>query len=199
MKRFLIFLLAAVGTLTVNAQKLEITPQYGYQVGSKYNFYLGYYKLKASDQYGVTLDFSLRNDFQLEFSWIQQQSSVGVQNVEYPVEQEVSDIIVNHFQFGAIRTFGYSDLIPYAGLSMGWSTFDPDRRNYGSNSTFTVGVNGGVKYFFSDHVGVRLQSQLLFPIEWGGIYLSTGGGGISAGGTLVQLNFSGGLIIALGT
>jgi len=199
MKRFLIFLLAAVGTLTVNAQKLEITPQYGYQVGSKYNFYLGYYKLKASDQYGVTLDFSLRNDFQLEFSWIQQQTSVGVQNVEYPVEQEVSDITVNHFQFGAIRTFGYSDLIPYAGLSMGWSTFDPDRRNYGSNSTFTVGVNGGVKYFFSDHVGVRLQSQLLFPIEWGGIYLSTGGGGISAGGTLVQLNFSGGLIIALGT
>ena len=169
-----------------------------YQVGSKYNYYLGYYKLKASDQFGVTVDFTVGNDFQAEFSWIQQQTSVGVQNVEYPVEQEVSDITVNHFQFGVIRTFGYSDLVPFAGLSLGWSTFDPDRRNYGSNSTFTVGINGGIKYFFSDHVGVRLQTQLLFPIEWGGIYLSTGGGGISAGGTLVQMNFSGGLILALG-
>lgn len=198
MKRILIVLIAAFGIAAGNAQKIEITPQYGYQVGSKYNYYLGYYKLKASDQFGVTVDFTLRNDFQAEFSWIQQQTSVGVQNVEYPVEQEVSDITVNHFQFGVIRTFGYSELVPFAGLSLGWSTFDPDRSNYGSNSTFTVGIHGGIKYFFSDHVGVRLQSQLLFPIEWGGIYLSNGGGGISAGGTLVQLNFSGGLILAFG-
>ena len=198
MKRILIALIAAFNIAAGNAQKIEITPQYGYQVGSKYNYYLGYYKLKASDQFGVTVDCTVGNDFQAEFSWIQQQTSVGVQNVEYPVEQEVSDITVNHFQFGVIRTFGYSDLVPFAGLSLGWSTFDPDRRNYGSNSTFTVGINGGIKYFFSDHVGVRLQTQLLFPIEWGGIYLSTGGGGISAGGTLVQMNFSGGLILALG-
>ena len=36
------------------------------------------------------------------------------------------------------------------------------------------------------------------PIEWGGVYISSGGGGVTTGGSILQLNFSGGLIFAFG-
>ena len=65
------------------AQKFEITPQYGYQVGSKWNYYGGYVKLKASDQYGVTANLSLSDNIQGEFFWARQNSSVAVKDVVF--------------------------------------------------------------------------------------------------------------------
>ena len=180
------------------AQKFEITPQYGYQVGSKWNYYGGYVKLKASDQYGVTANLSLSDNIQGEFFWARQNTSVAVKDVViYPVEEEVTDASVDHFQLGVIHTFGYSDALPFVGLSAGWSTFNPDEPQYNTTTSFSFGFSGGLKYFFSDHIGIRLQGQLLVPVQWGGVYLGTGGGGVYTGGSILQLNFSGGLIIAI--
>ena len=36
------------------------------------------------------------------------------------------------------------------------------------------------------------------PVGWGGIYIGGDGTGVTAGGSILQLNFSGGLIIGLG-
>lgn len=180
------------------SQKFEITPQYGYQVGSKWNYYGGYVKLKSSDQYGATLGLNLTDNLQVEFFWAQQNSTVAVKDVIlYPKEQDITDARVDHFQFGVVHNFGYSQTLPFVGMSAGWSTFNPDGRAFNSNTSFTVGFTGGVKHFFTDHVGIRLQGQLLMPVQWGGVYIGTGGSGVSAGGTILQLNFSGGLILAL--
>lgn len=195
-------LLCVLITLTVSlesqAQKFEITPQYGYQVGAKWNYYGGYVKLKASDQYGITANISLSDNLQGEFFWAQQNATVAVKDVIfYPIEQEVTEATVDHFQLGIIHMFGYSDARPFVGMSAGWSTFNPDEPQYNSTTSFSFGFSGGLKYFFSDHVGIRLQSQLLVPVQWGGVYLGTGGGGVYTGGSILQLNFSGGLIIAI--
>lgn len=185
-------------SLETQAQKFEITPQYGYQVGAKYNYYGGYVKLKASDQFGVTANISLSDNLQAEFFWAQQSSAVAVKDVIfYPVEEEVTDATVDHFQLGIIHMFGYSDARPFVGMSAGWSTIGSDDRAYDSTTSFSFGFSGGLKYFFSDHVGIRLQGQLLVPVQWGGVYLGTGGGGVYTGGSILQLNFSGGLIIAI--
>lgn len=185
-------------SLDAQAQKFEITPQYGYQVGAKWNYYGGYVKLKSSDQYGITANLSFTDDIQGEFFWARQNSSVAVKDVVfYPVEEEVTDATVDHFQFGIIHMFGYSDARPFVGLSAGWSTFSPDEPEYNTTTSFSFGFSGGLKYFFSDHVGIRLQGQLLVPVQWGGVYLGTGGGGVYTGGSILQLNFSGGLIIAI--
>lgn len=185
-------------SLETQAQKFEITPQYGYQVGAKWNYYGGYVKLKASDQYGVTANISLSDNLQGEFFWAQQNSTVSVKDVIfYPVEEEVTEATVDHFQLGILHTFGYSDALPFVGMSAGWSTFNPDEPEYNSTTSFSFGFSGGLKYFFSDHVGIRLQGQLLVPVQWGGVYVGTGGGGVYTGGSILQLNFSGGLIIAI--
>jgi len=191
--------LAIFVSVSMHAQKVEITPQYGYQVGAKYNYYGGYLKLKASDQYGVTVGVNPNDDISVEFMWAQQNTTMSIQDyIAYPQETNLSDIVVNHYQIGAIHMFGYSDARPYAGLSMGWSTFNPEKERYNSTTTFTIGLSGGFKYFFTDRIGIRIQSQLLMPISWGGVYIGGGGGAVTAGGSILQLNFSGGLIIGLG-
>ena len=191
---FIIFI-----SLDTYAQKVEITPQYGYQVGSKYNYYGGYLKFHGSDQYGLTFGINATDDVTIEFMWAQQNSKVSVKDaIYYPQETEVTDMQANHYQLGGIHMFGYSDARPFAGISAGWSTWSPEDSVFGSNTTFTLGLTGGLKYFFSDRIGLRLQGQLLMPINWGGFYGGTGGGGVTVGGSILQLNFSGGLIIGLG-
>ena len=131
--------------------------------------------------------------------WAQQNTSMSIKDyIGFPQETELSDIVVNHYQIGAIHMFGYSDARPYAGLSAGWSTWNPEKEKYNSTTTFTMGISGGLKYFFNDHIGIRLQSQLLMPVSWGGVYVGGGGGGVTTGGSVLQLNFSGGIIIGLG-
>ena len=68
---FIAVILLAV-THPFYAQKVEITPQYGYQVGAKYNYYGGYLKLKSSDQYGLTFGVNATDDITVEFMWAQQ-------------------------------------------------------------------------------------------------------------------------------
>jgi len=189
-----------IGATTMTYAQIEITPQYGYQIGSKYNFYNGYIKLTDSAQYGITLDVDVNDQgTQVELFWVYQDSEVRVLDYFlYPFETTLTDVTANHFQFGVIQNFQDGDFRPFAGMSGGFTVFDPADSFYSSRTKFTLGFSGGIKYFFTERIGIRLQSQLLMPIEWGGVYISSGGGGITTGGSLLQLNFSGGLIFALG-
>lgn len=200
MKKILFIIgIAVLFSIEAHAQKVEITPQYGYQVGSKYNYYGGYLKFHGSDQYGLTFGVNASDDITVEFMWAQQNSRVSIKDVVYyPIEEEVTDMQANHYQIGAIHMFGYSDARPFAGLSAGWSTWSPEDSLFDSHTTFTLGLTGGMKYFLTDRLGLRLQGQLLMPVNWGGFYVGGGGGGVTVGGSVLQLNFSAGLIIGLG-
>jgi hypothetical protein len=196
----LLGLVCLMGTHLIHGQKVEITPQYGYQIGAKLNYNGGYIKLKSSDQYGLTFGVNVADDISVEFMWARQNTSVNVKDVVfYPQETEITDATIDHYQIGAIHMFGYSDAKPFVGLSAGWSNFDPEEEDYFSNTNFTLGLTGGLKYFFNKRVGLRLQAQLLMPVNWGGIYVGGGGSGVTVGGSILQLNFSGGLIIGLGS
>ena len=187
-------------THSIYAQKIEITPQYGYQVGAKYNYYGGYLKLKSSDQYGLTFGVNATDDITVEFMWAQQNTNIRIKDFQFaPQETDLTDVVVNHYQIGAMHMFGYSEARPFAGLSAGWSTFNPEMEIYNGTTTFTLGVSGGLKYFFTDRIGIRIQSQLLMPVSWGGVlrwrwrrrrYCWRFNS--------YNLNFSGGLIIGLG-
>ena len=46
-------------TVDTYAQKLELTPIYGYQLGAKLNYRGGFVRLDDGDQYGVALGVNL--------------------------------------------------------------------------------------------------------------------------------------------
>lgn len=51
---------------------------------------------------------------------------------------------------------------------------------------------------FSEKIGLNIQGNLYFPVEWGGVYVGGGPGGVSGGvsttSTTVIGGFSGGLV-----
>lgn len=196
-------------TIVMNAQGIEITPQYGYQINSKLNFNRGDIKVRGSGEFGITGSVNVGRGLAAEFSWLQQNSDLKVNHVEGPANNgDWGDISINHYQFGAVQHFGNDDNVrPFFGVSGGWSTFNPENNFYdngdvdappylNTTTTFTFGISGGVKYMFSNHVGIRLQGNLLLPV-YGGVYYGyypyQGYSNVVA-----LLNFSGGLIFAFG-
>lgn len=190
--------------------QVEITPQAGYQVGSKYSYYDGYIKLAASGNYGVTVDFDINPvGGQVEIFYAFQNADLNIKDYFYfPYETFITEFDVHHIQAGFIQNFNYDeDLRPFAGMSAGVTVFNPGyiksnglQPDYdpGSRTKFSFGFTGGVKYFFTERIGMRVQAQLLIPIEWGGVYYGYGGSVYTSGGSLLQLNFTGGLIFRLG-
>lgn len=195
----LLFILIAICTVNSFSQQIEITPQYGYQLGSKYSYNSGHIKNTDSDQFGVTVGLGIE-DITMEFTWTQQNTAVKRNEGRYPIETHLTNLTINHYQFGATYSLAHTAVIPFVGVSAGWVNSKPENNTYESSSKFEWGVTGGMKYFFSEHIGIRLQSQLLVPINWGGVYIENGNGNsVYAGGTILQLNFSGGLIFAFGS
>lgn len=87
----------------------------------------------------------------------------------------------------------------YAGLSIGAAGLVP-KNNLDPAWRVAFGLTLGIKFLLSKNIGIKIQSQGLFPIQWAGgtLYAGTGGAGygISAGTSIVQINVGGGLYYA---
>jgi hypothetical protein len=95
---------------------------------------------------------------------------------------------------------GNDKVIPFGSFSLGATWFSaPD---YETQWVFSVTAGLGLKVMFSDRVGVMLRTRLMLPMNFSGgtYYYGVGGGGLSVSSysSLVQGDFNGGLIIALG-
>ena len=121
---------------------------------------------------------------------------------EHP-EQTV-EMAVNHFQIGSVNELHLDNeaIRPYGTLTLGTTWFNLKEENSNDEWLFSVAAGLGLKYFFNERVGIRLQARMLLPVVYngGGFYIGTGGSGmyVSSTAPIVQGDFTGGLIIALG-
>jgi hypothetical protein len=147
----------------------------------------------------------------VELSYINMSTELRIRDrIASPSESRLSDMNVDWFMLGGTRYFGDDKVKPFFGGQLGVSVFSPsnvDRdiapRGLDSITKFSFGFKGGVVVMFSERVGINLQGNLLFPVQWGGFYVGAGTGGISTGvntgTTIVMGGFSGGLVFRLGT
>jgi len=90
----------------------------------------------------------------------------------------------------------------YGGLSLGAAGFVPKNTQYKLDPAWRVafGLTLGAKFLVGKKIGIKIQAQGLFPIQWAGgsLYVGTGGSGygVSAGTSIVQINVGGGLFYA---
>lgn len=201
-----VFVLAFLMVSKGYSQSIEITPSYGYQFGTKLNYGPNYLKMKDSDQFGITLGYETYDDMMVEISYIHQGTELRIRDNQIaPIEARVSDLAVDWIQIGGTRYFTNGNIKPFFGAGLGVAIFSPKNENYdvvnralNSTTEFAFSFKTGVNIMFSDHVGLNLQGNLMFPVQWGGFYVSGGSGGISSGlgitSTTVIGGFSGGLV-----
>jgi len=199
-----IFLFTAKSSL---AQTVEIIPSYGYQFGSKVNYGANnYIKLKGSDQWGVSLGVETMEDVMVELSYVHQGSTINIRDffLDIPNETRLTDVSGDWIMLGGTKYFPSGNIRPFAGGALGVVIVSPNNENreltdisFSSVTNFAFSFKGGVNFMFSEHVGINIQGNLMFPVNWGGFYVGTGGGGAYVSSTTIIAGVSGGLVFRI--
>ncbi len=191
------------------AQSVEITPSYGYQFGSKLNYGPNYIKIDGSDQYGITIGFETFDEMMVEISYFHQGTELSIRDVFYgPSENRLADLAMDWIMVGGTKYFPSGNMRPFLGGALGMVIFSESNEDtsfvnspLGGSTKFAFSFKGGVNIMFSDRIGLNLQGNLMFPVEWGGAYIGGGTGGIGGGvglsSTTLIVGFSGGLVFRI--
>jgi len=209
MKKFKLFLLSLLIPAFSFAQGgIEIMPFAGYMFGGSINFYEGKLKITDGADYGVSLLFPVRDVVDIEVSYTGMRSEAQFTAYSnYPAfSDEQTGVHTNYFQIGALKKLKLNnpDIMPFGSFSLGATLFALDA--YNDTWRFSVTLGGGVKFMFSDHVGLMVRGRLMMPMSFGGVggYCGIGTGGSGCGlslnsyATLLQGDFSGGLVFKMG-
>jgi hypothetical protein len=111
---------------------------------------------------------------------------------------------MNYLQIGSVNELHLSNesVRPYGTATLGASWIHPKAENTSDKWLFTFALGAGIKYFFNDRIGIRIQARMLLPLVYNGTYFYIGtsgsGVGVSSTAAIVQGDFTGGLIIVLG-
>jgi opacity protein-like surface antigen len=208
----LLIVFMIVPAITIAQGKVEISPFVGYMFGGSLNFYEGKLKAENNLNYGVAMDVKLAIDTQIELMWTQMGTTAqfepyyGYSNLA----TNSFDMNVGYIQIGSVREFDMDKVKPFGVFTLGTTYFIPKNVTYTDGEVvnidpawkFSMTLGGGAKIWLSDRVGIRLQGNLMLPMFWSstGFAVGTGGSGFYVGGgtSMVQGDFTGGLIFALG-
>ncbi|WP_034062487.1 outer membrane beta-barrel protein [Lacinutrix jangbogonensis] len=206
-QRLLFLIFIALFSSYASAQSFEITPSYGYQFGTKLNYGPNYIKMEDGGQFGINLAFELQPSMMLDVSYYNMNSETRIRDVFIaPFERRLTDLNLDWFLIGATRYFKQGPLKPFVGAGLGMVLISPENENldivnssFSSETRFAFSFKAGVNYMFTDIVGINLQGNLFFPVNYGGFYFGSGGAGVNTGSTLIFGGFSGGLVFKIDT
>ena len=190
--------------------QIELTPFGGIFFNGKVRFIEGDLKFTNQASYGAILGIPVRYGVRAELSYTRSETRASWNpNPYYGSDFPALDfrVNINYFQVGAIKEAEIQDdLYGFGGLTIGAAYYNATSLSIQDLWRFAVGLEAGLKYFFNDHIGIRVQGRMLFPIYAGGagFYCGVGTGGsscgVSVGGTslILQGDITGGLVFRFG-
>ena len=153
------------------AQRVEIQPFYGYQFGDSVLAARGEVSYRAAANWGVTVDIPIEDALMFEILYSRSETELRFRPSGGLGKEKLSDMSVQYFHGGILYEVDATDRVRgFFTATAGLTYFDPELLDASGEWKFSLAGGAGVKLFMSDHVGVRFQGRLLFPI------LSMGGG-----------------------
>ncbi|WP_430811383.1 MULTISPECIES: hypothetical protein [unclassified Carboxylicivirga] len=185
-----------------SGRSIELTPVYGYALNGHVNLYRAKFKMENAAQFGGIVSVELMPGTMAEFTYTHSATDALYEDF-VNAENRIYDLNIDYFQLGVLKELRKAKLVPFGMAAMGVAWYNMQTADVSDHVSFAVSFGGGIKYFFSDRVGIRLQGRLLLPMYFsgGGLFLGIGSGGpssgvsVSTGVLAVQGDFSGGLIV----
>jgi len=204
MRQFLIVTVGLLFSTHLGAQRIEISPFYGFMYGGKLEIREGKINIKDDQEFGGALSVKINDFVTGEIIYIRQNSYLEFTDRLLGTTERIFDIATEYYLVGGVKSMEVSDtVVPFGGVNIGVVRYAPQGVDFSDEVRFAFGLGGGVKLFFSDRVGFRVQAHFLFPIQGGGagIFCGTGGcsGSVGATTSIFQGEVSGGLIFVLKT
>lgn len=161
---WLLPLLAPAAASAAGAGRFELTPTASYNFGGAIDggdTDLFDFDLEAEDSpaFGVTLDIPLASWVQLELLASRQSTELQFDSGLFGNDVGVADFDVSYYHVGGVFSWGTGQIHPFVVASAGVTELSPDVAGASSETRFSASFGGGVKIFFSDHVGLRLEGR----------------------------------------
>ena len=194
----------------VIAQVVELSPFYGWQMNGRMRFYQGELKTDDNPLVGGTMDIELGNGYGVELMFSHSETrSFWIPYTNYGGDFPRLDFKLTnqYYQIGSYKSLDMDKLHPFTVFSLGASRYHAfeisDPTIYIDDIwRFAMTLGVGIKYFFSDKIGIRLQGAFMMPMYFSGVgfYFGSGGSGLTTYSSvpMLQGNFNGGLIFRLG-
>jgi hypothetical protein len=165
-----VFALAAAcafpGAAAAQKAGFEIIPYGGYrsngEVSGRGDLFDDRLDLEVDESalYGVAFDVPLVAGLKLELTVNRQESALNLDSGLIFDAVELGDITVTYAHAGLLWQWRLGQVEPYAGASAGLAILDPRFAGLDSEERFSVAFAGGVKTFFSPHLGLRFEARI---------------------------------------
>jgi hypothetical protein len=166
MKNILFVFAAMVAfTAVTKAQSIELSPFAGYTFADQFNFDQGTARIGDGFTYGGTLSMISNKVNVIELTYSRLDAEVSAYS-EYHEIDMLSPAGLNYIFLGGTRLFPLRrrPIEFFAGMNFGVAILGSKEDDFESSTKMAVGFNGGMKYFFSKTIGLRIQPNLNFPI-----------------------------------
>ena len=153
--------IVSVATESV-AQNFELTPFVGYRFGGDFQDSVtgGGLDIDDSESYGIVLGMNMSPETQVEFLYSHQATKIKPTGLFSPTS--LTDLNIDYYHLGGSYIWNPKrKMRPFIQASIGVAHFNPDRAGLGSETRFSFGIGGGVKYFLTKHIGLRLDGRAL--------------------------------------
>lgn len=204
MKKFvLIPIIVLLIVSEIKAQTVEITPFTGYTFDHSFPIFGGRARLGGGQTFGGMLGYQLSDFLEIETLYSFQSGTSTARSTAIQNNVRVNSN-AHYALVGANRLFPTSSQMAFfTGMKIGAGVLTFPDGEFRDINRFTVGINGGMKYFVSDKIGVRMQANLMMPISNVGasLWWSPGAGtqvGVGGWSSVIQFGFTGGLVFRLG-
>ena len=152
----------------------EITPTVGYRFGGTTsqlaNSYIEMIGVPASMSWGATVEYRLSDKWNLELLWSHQDTELQARftSLGEGYDRKISHLNIDTFQIGAMWLSGdpSNSARLYLDLLFGATLLTPSPE-FTSVLRFSGTFGGGIKYYFTDHLGARLG------IRWMPVYINS--------------------------
>jgi hypothetical protein len=181
---------ASAATSTTLPGATDLTANVGWQYWGTVPYYSGYYgyeggnlHLNANVNYGgeFTRHSSPYTAVQLSYSY--QSTDMVLQGSGASSDVTVAKTAVQYIQIYGVREMpSASGVTTFVKGGLGTTIFSSE--GYSTQWRFSLGMGFGVQKQLNDKVSLKLTQRFLLPMQWasGGVYVGTGGSGITVGG-----------------
>ena len=151
----------------IRAGTVVINPYAGYLFGGNFGdaqVDFTPYRVGVDDNpiYGGRLGFNITSLFELEFEYGYDKTKLHLDSeTNFDPDINIGDLRLQYYMGFATFNFGHSRLVPYFTIGAGAANLKPEIQDFNtvSDTRFTAGIGGGIKYFFDPHFALRIDGR----------------------------------------
>ncbi|HEV8578053.1 MAG TPA: outer membrane beta-barrel protein [Thermoanaerobaculia bacterium] len=162
---FFLFLLLPAAAFA-QPGRIELTPVVGYRLDGDFDARSSdafdpdlNVQVDGSAVYGLLLDIPVAPNWAIEILANRQQSQFEVDRGLLTPSSTLGDVDLTILQAGFLFQWGEGQVNPFITAAAGLTRIDPQFDELSSDDRLSASLGGGVKIFFSENIGLRLEAR----------------------------------------